>query len=79
MAIISGIVIKKLIKWKKSEKFEHTFEYTDANGVFWASIITTIGVLILSICLILGNIFGIIQNICMPELTILEYIQKSLT
>lgn len=78
LTITSSIAIKKLIKWRKSDKYYNTFKETDEDSVFGFSIFLAIGILILSVCMIIGNIFGIIQNICMPELTILEYIKNSM-
>ena len=70
--IVAGIVcIIKLIKWTKKD------EYYDCELFFWG-ILGSLLIIALGISLIIGNTMGIIQNICMPEMTILEYI-KTLT
>lgn len=70
--IVAGIVcIIKLIKWTKKD------EYYDEELFFWG-ILGSLLIIALEISLIIGNTMGIIQNICMPEMTILEYI-KTLT
>lgn len=70
---ISGIIlVKKLIKYVKSDKYD---EYDDAPWLIILGCIVAfllIGGPIVFFC----NITGIIQNVCMPELTIVEYIQS---
>lgn len=68
--IVIGITcIIKLIKWRKKD-----ICYDDELfllGITGSGIIILIG-----IALIIGNTIGIIQNIYMPELTILKYIRN---
>lgn len=73
--IIAGILlVKKMVKYVKSDKYD---EYDDVPWIIFFGCIAAfllIGGSIVLFC----NINGIIQNICMPEITIVEYI-KSLT
>lgn len=70
--IVVGIVcIIKLIKWTKKD------EYYDCELFCWG-IFGSLLIIVLGISLIIGNTMGIIQNVYMPEMTILEYI-KTLT
>jgi len=73
--IIIGIMcIKELVKWSKREDFNK--KYFDNNAfLFILGIIGSLFLIALGILFIIGNVAGIIQNIYMPELTILEYIQ----
>lgn len=65
IVIIIGIVlIVKMIKWSKNDE---VFLCGIALGIIF------IGV---GIGLIIGNTVGIIQNVCMPEITIIEYIKE---
>ena len=73
--IIIGIVcIVKLIKWRNSKNYNDSYLSDDplmcGLGTTGASILIALG-----IGLIIGNTIGIIQNVCMPEITILEYIK----
>ena len=69
--ILGFFSIKWFIKWSKSEKYD---KYTD-------DILLNLGIgfstlfIILGIGFIIGNFCGIAQNILLPELTIIEYIQ----
>lgn len=68
--IITGIVcIIKLIKWTKKDKY-----YDEELLVM--GVIGSLALIILGIGLIIGNTMGIIQNVCMPEITILNYIRN---
>lgn len=70
--IIIGIAcIIKLVKWTKID------EYCD-DELLCFGILGSLFIIALGIGLIIGNTIGIIQNVCMPEITILEYI-KTLT
>lgn len=70
--LIAGIVMmKKLIKWKDSESFD---EYNDDILLFTIAIILCcleVGIVIAIIC----NLFGLYQNIFIPELTVLNYLK----
>lgn len=73
--IITGIVcIINLIKWKNGKNYNENYLSDDpllcGLGITGASIL-----IILGIGLIIGNTMGIIQNVCMPEITILDYIK----
>lgn len=74
--IIIGIVcIVKLIKWRNSKNYDDSYLSDDplvcGLGITVASILIALG-----IGLIIGNTMGIIQNVCMPEITILDYIKN---
>ncbi len=74
--IIAGIMcIIKLVKWKNSKGYDNScYSY---DPIMLALGITGAGMLIaLGIGLIIGNTIGIIQNVCMPELTIVDYIKN---
>ncbi len=67
--IVVGIAcIVKLVKESKKDK------YFDEELFVW-EIFGSLGLIALGIGLTIGNILGIIQNVCMPEITILEYIK----
>lgn len=71
--LIAGIVMmKKLIKWKDSDSFD---EYDDDDFLFAIAIIILccleVGMVIAIIC----NLFGLYQNIFIPELTVLDYLK----
>ena len=74
--IIAGILlVKKMVKYVKSDKYD---EYDDAPWIILFGCIAAfllIGGPISFFC----NITGIIQNVCMPEITIVEYIQSLTT
>lgn len=68
--IIAGIAcIIKLVKWTKKDK-----DYDDE--LFFWGILGSLFLIALGICLIIAKTMGIIQNIYMPEITILEYIKS---
>lgn len=78
--IVTGLSIwgiKKLIKWRKSDKYDKDF-YADDPVVFWLSITGICFMLLLSFIVIFCNLEGIFQNILLPELTVIEYIQAYL-
>lgn len=74
--IIIGIVcIIKLIKWRNSKNYNDSYLSDDplmcGLGITGASILIALG-----IGLIIGNTMGIIQNVCMPEMIILDYMKN---
>lgn len=70
--ILMFIVIIKLFKWRKTDDFD---EYGDDGFLcFMGMLVASITIVILSI-VIIGNIEGIMQNLIMPELTIIEYLK----
>lgn len=74
--IIIGIVcIIKLIKWRNSKNYNDSYLSDDplmcGLGITGASILIA-----LAIGLIIGNTMGIIQNVCMPEMIILDYMKN---
>ena len=74
LIIIFGIGMKKLLEWRKSEKFsENTWD--DDLFIFFLAMIGCIIGICIAAGIIIGNTAGIIQNLTIPELTILEYIK----
>ena len=68
---ISGVVMfRSLNKWRKSDDYDDCDDDMLALlGYIFSVFITALG-----IGLIIGNVFGIIKNVCMPEMVIYEYI-----
>lgn len=69
LTTIGIVCIIKLIKWTKKD------EYCDEELLCFG-ILGSLFIIALGIGLIIGNTMGIIQNVCMPELTILDYIKN---
>ena len=71
---ISGFVMIRFInKWIKSEDFNSYYDNEELAIVGYAF---SIIIIILGIGLILGNMFGIVKNVCMPEMVVYEYIKN---
>ena len=68
---ISGVVmIRSLNRWRKSDDYDdYDYDILALLGYIFSVFITALG-----IGLIFGNMFGIIKNVCMPEMAIYEYI-----
>lgn len=73
--IIGIILIIKLNKWKKSEKFDNSYS-SDDSFVFYTSLCLMIFFQIVFLIILLCNLFGLYQNIFMPEFTMLQYIKE---
>ena len=71
--IASIICIKKLIKWTHTEDYQKDY---DNEVLFIVGVFFSIVLIILSTCFIIGNCVGIAQNIFIPEVTIINYIQN---
>ena len=70
---ISGVVmLRSLNKWRKSDDYG---DYDD-DMLVGLGYIFSISIIALGIGLIIGNMFGIIKNICMPEMVVYEYIKN---
>ena len=68
---ISGVgMIRALNEWRKSNDYG---DYHDDILVELGYIFSVL-IIALGIGLIIGNVFGIIKNVCMPEMAIYEYI-----
>ena len=68
---ISGVVmIRSLNRWRKSDDYG---DYDD-DMLVGLGYIFSVFIIALGIGLIIGNMFGIIKNVCMPEMAIYEYI-----
>ena len=71
---ISGVVmIRFLNKWIKSENFNSDYE---DEGLAIVGYAFSICIIALGIGLIIGNMFGIVKNVCMPEMVVYEYIKN---
>lgn len=71
---ISGVVmIKFLNKWKKSDNYNKSYDSED-DLLAVLGYVFSICIIALGIGLIIGNMFGIVKNICMPEMVVYEYI-----
>ena len=68
---ISGVVmIRSLNRWRKSDDYG---DYDD-DMLIGLGYIFSVSIIALGIGLIIGNMFGIIKNVCMPEMAVYEYI-----
>ena len=68
---ISGVgMIRALNRWRKSDDYG---DYDD-DMLVGLGYIFSVFIVALGIGLIIGNVFGIIKNVCMPEMVIYEYI-----
>lgn len=73
---ISGIVLFKFLnKWKKSDNYNKGY-CSDDEFLAILGYVFSICMIALGIGLILGNIFGIVKNVCMPEMVVYEYIKN---
>ena len=73
---ISGVVmINFLNKWRKSENYDSDY-YVDDELLALFGYTFSICLILLGIALMIGNIIGIIKNICMPEMVVYEYIKN---
>lgn len=72
LIVVGNVCITKLIKWKEKDEMYDEM-YDEELLVF--GVLGSIVIIVIGVGLMIGNIVGIIQNICMPELTILKYIQ----
>lgn len=75
MTISGFVMIKFLNKWRKSENFDSDY-YVDDELLAIVGYIFSICMIALGIGLIIGNIFRIAKNICMPEMVVYEYIKN---
>ena len=72
---IFGLV--KLIKWKKSENYDSD-TFSDDPLIFLFSVVGVSTVIFAFTITIICNMQGIFQNILLPELTVLEYLQMQI-
>lgn len=73
---IGGIVVFKFLnKWKKSDNYNKSYGSEDDLLVVLGYIFSTC-IIALGIVLIVGNMLGIVENICMPEMVVYEYIKN---
>lgn len=71
---ISGVVmIRFLNKWRKSDNYDKDY-CSDDDMLAVLGYIFSICIIALGIGLIIGNMFGIVKNVCMPEMVVYEYI-----
>lgn len=73
---VSGIVlVRKIVKYMKSDNYD---EYDDAPWLVLLCILV-IALFIAAPIVFFQNTTGIIQNVCMPEITIVNYIKELTT
>lgn len=71
---ISGVVMFKFLnKWKKSDNYDKDY-CSDDDMLAALGYMFSIFIIALGIGLIIGNMFGIVKNVCMPEMVVYEYI-----
>lgn len=74
MMIVGAIMIKFLNKWRKSDNYDTG--YNDDEILAMLGYTFSIFIIAIGIGLIIGNMFGIAKNICMPEMVVYEYIKN---
>ena len=73
---ISGVVmIRFLNKWIKSDNYDKDY-CSDDDMLAGMGYIFSICIIAVGIGLIIGNMFGIVKNVCMPEMVVYEYIKN---
>lgn len=73
---ISGVVIIRFLnKWRKSDNYDKDY-CSDDDMLAAMGYAFSIFIIALGIVLIIGNILGIVKNICMPEMVVYEYIKN---
>ena len=73
---ISGVVmIRFLNKWIKSDNYDKDY-CSDDDMLAAMGYIFSISIIAVGIGLIIGNMFGIVKNVCMPEMAVYEYIKN---
>ena len=73
---IGGVVMSKILnKWEKSDNYNESY-CSDDEFLAIMGYIFSICIIALGIGLIIGNILGIVKNICMPEMVVYEYIKN---
>lgn len=73
---ISGVVmIRFLNKWRKNENYDNDYNIDD-ELLATLGYASSICIIVIGIGLMIGNIFGIVKNICMPEMVVYEYIKN---
>ena len=75
ITIIGVVMIKFLNKWRKSDNYNKNY-CTDDEFLATLGYILSICMIALGIGLIISKILGIIENICMPEMVVYEYIKN---
>lgn len=75
MAISGVVMFKFLNKWRKSENYDSDYDSDDVVLAFFGYIFS-ICMIALGIVLVIGNMLGIVENICMPEMVVYEYIKN---
>lgn len=73
---ISGVVmIRFLNKWRKNKNYDNDYNIDD-ELLATLGYASSICIIVIGIGLMIGNIFGIVKNICMPEMVVYEYIKN---
>ena len=73
MTISGAVMIKLLNKWIKSDNYDKDY-CSDDDMLAAMGYIFSISIIAVGIGLIIGNMFGIVKNVCMPEMVVYEYI-----
>lgn len=66
-------MIRFLNKWIKSDNYDKDY-CSDDDMLAAMGYIFSISIIAVGIGLIIGNMFGIVKNVCMPEMVVYEYI-----
>ena len=72
--IISIILFKKIQKWRKSENY-HKDRYDDDEMLYILGILGISCIIITAIAIIIYYTNGILQDIFVPELTVIKYLK----
>ena len=77
MVIVGIVVIKFINKWRKSDSFDKGYS-SDDDFLAFMGYIFSICMIAIGIGLLIGNMIGIVENICMPEMVVYEYITNNI-
>ena len=72
--ILSIVLLSKILKWRKSDEFDDRIYSNDSTKYLWG-MSAIVCMFTISCILIILFTNGIIQNICIPELTIIDSIK----
>ncbi len=75
ITIIGIVIVKLLNKWRKTDNYNNK-SFNDDEALAGLGYILSICIIGLGIGFIIGNIFGIVKNIYLPEMVVYEYIKN---
>ena len=75
ITIIGIVIVKLLNKWRKTDNY-NSKSFNDDEVLAGFGYILSICIIGLGIGFIIGNIFGIVKNIYLPEMVVYEYIKN---